>query len=103
MSSTSVAPSGAGTGTPGTGRRQSIMLAVILVTQLMVVLDATVVIVALPNVRTALGFSAADLSWVQNAYALAFGGLMLLGARAGDILGRRRVFLTGISVFTIAS
>jgi EmrB/QacA subfamily drug resistance transporter len=103
VSSTSVAASGAGTGAPGTGRRQSIMLAVILVTQLMVVLDATVVIVALPKVRTALGFSPSDLSWVQNAYALAFGGLMLLGARAGDILGRRRVFLTGVSLFTIAS
>ncbi len=103
MSSTSVAPSGAGTGAPGAGRRQSIMLAVILVTQLMVVLDATVVTIALPRIQEALGFSPADLSWVQNAYALAFGGLMLLGARAGDILGRRRVFLTGVSLFTVAS
>ena len=79
------------------------MLAVILTTQLMVVLDATVVTIALPRIQDALGFRSADLSWVQNAYALAFGGLMLLGARAGDILGRRRVFLTGIGVFTLAS
>lgn len=79
------------------------MLAVILVTQLMVILDATVVTIAMPKIQQTLGFSPSSLSWVQNAYALAFGGLLLLGARAGDILGRRRVFLTGVTVFTLAS
>jgi EmrB/QacA subfamily drug resistance transporter len=78
-------------------------LLVILTCQLMVVLDATIVNVALPHIRTALGFSPENLSWVLNAYTLTFGGLLLLGARAGDLLGRRRVFLTGIAVFILAS
>lgn len=82
---------------------QTLVLSLILVCQLMVVLDATIVNIALPDIRTDLGFSAAGLSWVINAYTLTFGGLLLLGARAGDILGRRRVFLTGIAVFTAAS
>ena len=69
----------------------------------MIVLDVSVVITALPNVRADLGFSDAALSWVQNAYALTFGGLLLLGARAGDLLGRRRVFIFGIALFTGAS
>jgi EmrB/QacA subfamily drug resistance transporter len=103
VSTTPLAPTGADTSTPGSGRRQSIMLSVILVTQLMVILDATVVTIAMPQIQHALGFSPSSLSWVQNAYALAFGGLMLLGARAGDILGRRRVFLAGVSLFTVAS
>ncbi|HJQ43249.1 MAG TPA: MFS transporter [Jatrophihabitantaceae bacterium] len=80
-----------------------LVLALILVSQLMVVLDATIVNVALHDIRDALHFSAADLSWVINAYTLTFGGLLLLGARAGDILGRRRVFLGGIALFTLAS
>jgi MFS family permease len=71
------------------------VLAVILVSQLMVVLDASIVNIALPDIRTALGFSAEDLSWVVNAYTLTFGGLLLLGARAGDLLGRRRTFPGG--------
>jgi EmrB/QacA subfamily drug resistance transporter len=69
----------------------------------MVVLDATIVNVALHDIKNALGFSSAGLSWVVTAYTLAFGGLLLLGARAGDILGRRRVFLSGITLFTLAS
>jgi EmrB/QacA subfamily drug resistance transporter len=69
----------------------------------MVVLDATIVNIALPDIRTALHFSPASLSWVINAYTLTFGGLLLLGARAGDILGRRRTFLAGITLFTLAS
>ncbi|TWD81093.1 EmrB/QacA subfamily drug resistance transporter [Kribbella amoyensis] len=101
MSSTSVAPSGAGSGTPA--RRPGVVLAVILITQLMVILDGTVVNIAMPKIQHALDFSPANLSWVQNAYALAFGGLLLLGARAGDLLGRRRVFVAGVSVFTAAS
>jgi EmrB/QacA subfamily drug resistance transporter len=71
--------------------------------QLMVILDATVVNIALPGIASGLHFSPASLSWVLNAYSLTFGGLLLLGGRAGDILGRRRTFLAGITVFTIAS
>jgi EmrB/QacA subfamily drug resistance transporter len=69
----------------------------------MVVLDATIVNIALHDIKGSLGFSSAGLSWVVNAYTLTFGGLLLLGARAGDILGRRRVFLGGIALFTLAS
>jgi EmrB/QacA subfamily drug resistance transporter len=80
-----------------------LVLTLILSVQLMVVLDATIVNIALPDIRTALHFSPASLSWVINAYTLTFGGLLLLGARAGDILGRRRTFLAGITLFTLAS
>ncbi|MDQ1742539.1 MAG: hypothetical protein QOE23_878 [Pseudonocardiales bacterium] len=83
--------------------RASIVLAVILSCQLMVVLDSTIVNVALPDMKTALHFSDAQLSWVLNAYTLTFGGLLLLGARAGDLLGRRMTFLAGIAIFTLAS
>jgi EmrB/QacA subfamily drug resistance transporter len=69
----------------------------------MVVLDATIVNVALPDIQKALGFSGSGLEWVVNAYALTFGGLLLLGGRAGDILGRRRVFIAGIILFSVAS
>jgi EmrB/QacA subfamily drug resistance transporter len=67
------------------------------------VLDATIVNVALPDIQKALGFSGSGLEWVVNAYALTFGGLLLLGGRAGDILGRRRVFIAGIILFSVAS
>jgi len=69
----------------------------------MIVLDATIVNIALPHIHTALGFSYSGLSWVLNAYTLTFGGLLLLGGRAGDILGRRRVFVAGILLFILAS
>lgn len=91
---------------PGAARREGrpgVALTVIAACQLMVVLDATIVNIALPHIQTALSFSTTDLSWVISAYTLAFGGLLLLGGRAGDILGRRRVFLTGILLFTLAS
>lgn len=80
-----------------------LVLAVILTCQLMVVLDSTIVNIALPDIQGALRLSSANLSWVINAYTLAFGGLLLLGARAGDILGRRRTFLAGIAIFVAAS
>ena len=80
-----------------------IVLAIILTVQLMIVLDASIVITALPEIHTDLGFSPTGLSWVQNAYTLTFGGLLLLGARAGDLLGRRRVFMAGLSLFVGAS
>lgn len=79
------------------------MLAVILVAQLMVMLDMSIVNVALPQIQTALDFSPSALSWVLNAYSLAFGGLLLLAARVGDLVGRRRAFLGGMTLFTIAS
>ncbi|WP_234537175.1 MFS transporter [Streptomyces shenzhenensis] len=91
---------------PGAARRQGrpgIALTVIAACQLMVVLDATIVNIALPHIQDALKFSTTDLTWVVSAYTLTFGGLLLLGARAGDILGRRRVFMTGILLFTFAS
>jgi len=69
----------------------------------MVVLDATIVNIALPHIQQVLNFSTTSLSWVLNAYTLTFGGLLLLGGRAGDILGRRRVFITGILLFSLAS
>src|ERR1700683_5642489 len=84
-------------------RSGAILLAVILTAQLMVVLDATIVNVALPHIQRSLGFSTSGLSWVINAYILTFGGFLLLGARAGDLFGRRRVFLVGIAVFTLSS
>jgi EmrB/QacA subfamily drug resistance transporter len=70
---------------------------------LMIVLDATIVNVALPSIRDDLGFSESSLAWVVNAYTLTFGGLLLLGGRLGDLYGPRRLFLTGIVVFTLAS
>src|SRR5215207_10183611 len=85
------------------GYHPALALTVIAASQLMVVLDATIVNIALPQVQQALGFSTTDLSWVLNAYTLTFGGLLLLGGRAGDILGRRRVFVSGILLFTLAS
>ncbi|HEV8219789.1 MAG TPA: MFS transporter [Streptosporangiaceae bacterium] len=85
------------------GRRPGPALLVIATAQLVVVLDATIVNVALPHVQAALGFSGSGLEWVINAYALAFGGLLLLGGRAGDLLGRRRMFVTGLVLFAAAS
>jgi MFS family permease len=83
--------------------RLGLALVVIATAQLMVVLDATIVNVALPHIQRALGFSGSGLEWVVNAYALTFGGLMLLGGRAGDLLGRRRMFLGGLLLFSAAS
>lgn len=83
--------------------RQLAVLLVILSSYLMIVLDISIVITALPRIRQTFEMSAANLSWVQNAYTLAFGGLLLLGARAGDIMGRRRMFIVGLGLFTAAS
>jgi len=83
--------------------RLGLALLVIATAQLMIVLDATIVNVALPHIQRALGFSGSGLEWVINAYALAFGGLLLLGGRAGDLLGRRRMFVAGLLLFSAAS
>jgi MFS family permease len=84
-------------------RRLGLALTVIATAQLMVVLDTTIVNVALPHIQQALRFSGSGLEWVVNAYALSFGGLLLLGGRAGDLLGRRRVFIVGLGLFSAAS
>lgn len=83
--------------------RNTAVLAIIIVSYLMIVLDISIVITGLPKIRDELQFSDAGLSWVHSAYTLAFGGFLLLGARAGDILGRRRMFITGLAIFTAAS
>ncbi|QWF77502.1 putative MFS-type transporter EfpA [Amycolatopsis sp. CA-230715] len=90
---------------PGTraAPRPGLALAVLLTCQLMFILDATVMNVALPRIRADLGFSQPGLSWVMSSYTLVFGGLLLLGGRAGDLLGRRRMFVVGVTVFTVAS
>src|SRR5277367_5713470 len=90
---------------PPSGWRQnpSVLLAVILTAQMMVVLDATIVNVALPHIQRSLHFSNSSLSWVLNAYVLTFGGLLLLGARSGDLLGRKRTFMAGIALFSLSS
>src|SRR5689334_12340078 len=90
-------------GAKKSNRHLGLALLVIATAQLMVVLDATVVNVALPRIQAALGFSGSGLEWVVNAYALAFGGLLLLGGRAGDLLGRRRMFVVGLLLFSAAS
>src|SRR5919199_5878630 len=87
----------------GTDRRRWWALYVLCVGVLMIVLDATIVNVALPSIQDDLGFSQSDLAWVVNAYLIAFGGLLLLAGRLGDLIGQRRVFLTGLTVFSVAS
>ncbi|SOC14483.1 MFS transporter [Rhodobacter maris] len=88
---------------PSRRRTQHAVLIVVLATYMMIILDTSIVITGLPEIRDGLGFSPTGLSWVQNAYTLSFGGFMLLGARAGDVLGRRRVYLAGLAVFLLAS
>jgi len=80
-----------------------LVLVLVGLAQFMVVLDATIVNVALPSIQRGLHFSPADLQWVVNAYTLAFGGFLLLGGRAADLFGRRRLFMAGIAVFSVAS
>ncbi|MFD3327787.1 MFS transporter [Streptomyces sp. NPDC058701] len=96
-------PTSNGTDGKVRGGGNGLALFVIASCQLMVVLDITIVNIALPHIQTDLGFSTESLSWVVNAYTLTFGGLLLLGGRAGDILGRRRVFIFGVLLFGLAS
>lgn len=83
--------------------RANLVLAIVLTSYLMIVLDISIVITGLPKIRDELGFSPVTLSWVQTAYTLCFGGFLLLAARAGDMLGRRRMFRLGLGIFTGAS
>src|SRR5919106_1764794 len=84
-------------------RERWLALYVLCVGMLMIVLDATIVNVALPSIQEDLGFSQNDLAWVVNAYLIAFGGLLLLSGRIGDLIGQRRIFLVGLGVFVGAS
>src|SRR5512133_3141904 len=84
-------------------RTRWLALYVLCLASLMIVLDTTIVNVALPSIREDLGFSQTSLAWVVNAYLLTFGGFLLLGGRLGDLFGHRRLFLAGITLFTLAS
>src|SRR6202048_3074141 len=86
---------------PVTGRERWVALYVLCAGMLMIVLDATVVNVALPSIQRDLGFSQSSLAWVVNAYLIAFGGLLLLAGRFGDIVGRKTVFMSGLGLFTV--
>src|SRR3954467_14286087 len=83
--------------------RRTAALAVLCAMSLMIVLDSTIVAVAVPDIQRDLGFSPAGVSWVVNAYLVAFAGLLLLAGRLGDLIGAWRVFLVGLGVFTVAS
>ena len=84
-------------------RKRWLALMVVCLGVLMIVLDVTIVNVALPSIQADLGFSETSLVWVVNAYLLTFGGFLLLGGRLGDLFGHRKLFLMGIAVFTLAS
>jgi len=88
---------------PASRARPTLILAVVLVSYFMIVLDNSIVFTGLTRIREDLAFSTSGLSWVQNAYALVFGGLLLLAARAGDIVGPRRIFIIGLTIFSSAS
>jgi MFS family permease len=79
------------------------VLVIVCFAQFMVVLDATISNVALPSIQADLGFSEANLQWVVNGYTLLFGGFLLLGGRAADLLGRRKLFVAGVALFTLSS
>jgi EmrB/QacA subfamily drug resistance transporter len=88
---------------PGRNSNPWLVLTLVCLAQFMVVLDATIVNVALPSIQADLNVAEADLQWIVNSYTLIFGGFLLLGGRAGDILGRKRLFLVGVVIFTVAS
>lgn len=91
------------TSLPDLQPHRGLVLALILASYLMIVLDISIVITGLPKIRESLGFTASGLSWVHTAYTLTFGGLLMAGARAGDLFGRRRMFMTGLAIFVLAS
>src|SRR6476646_8642642 len=86
-----------------TERRKWLALALLSAVQFMVVLDVAIVNVALPTIKTDLGFSQENLQWVVTAYSIMFGGVLLLGGRMADLLGRRRLFMAGLALFTVSS
>ena len=85
------------------GKKNGLLLFVLLIAQLMVILDITAVNIALPSLAGDLGLSGSDISWTITSYTLVFGSLLLLGGRAADLIGRRRMFLTGLGIFTASS
>ena len=87
----------------GRGRHRGLALGLVLLAQLLVVIDVSIVTLALPAIQRGLGFSAVGLQWVLSGYALAFGGFLLLGGRLADLLGRRKVLIAGAALFTTAS
>jgi EmrB/QacA subfamily drug resistance transporter len=91
------------TATAGEDRTRWLALYILCAGMLMIVLDATIVNVALPSIQDSLGFSQSNLAWVVNAYLIPFGGLLLLAGRMGDLVGQRRIFLVGLAIFTVAS
>jgi EmrB/QacA subfamily drug resistance transporter len=103
MSETDVSQAGAGKGEPAAPRNLGLVLAVLAGAQLMVVLDITIITVAVPSIQQGLHFTPTSLQWVVNGYTLAFGGLLLLGGRLGDLLGRRRIFQAGAVLFVVSS
>jgi MFS family permease len=84
-------------------RERWIALGVLCAGFLMIILDGSIVNIALPSIQSDLGFSQSSLAWVVNAYLIAFGGLLLLAGRLGDLIGRKRIFMTGLTVFVLAS
>ncbi|WP_435582056.1 MFS transporter [Amycolatopsis thermoflava] len=103
MSETTLPASGTAVAATAARPRPGVVLATLLTCQLMIVLDITVMNVALPRIQADLGFTAASLSWVMSSYTLVFGGLLLLGGRASDLFGRKRMFVGGVLLFTVAS
>ena len=96
-------PSAAAAPADGGGERHALLLAVCCAAQFMVILDVSIVNVALPSIRASLHFSSAELAWVINAYTIAFAGFLMLGGRAADLLGQRRTFMAGLALFALAS
>jgi EmrB/QacA subfamily drug resistance transporter len=103
QTTTSKPPSAAALPAATIAPSRTAILAIIMISYMMIVLDTSVVIAGLPKIHAELGFTDAGLSWVSNAYTLVFGGFLLLGARAGDVLGRRRLFIVGLAIFVVSS
>src|SRR5947208_10176347 len=103
MAQASVATPSVSTGMESSSINKTAALILVCLAQMMVIIDISVVNVALPSIKTALHFSETDLQWVVNAYTLVFAGFLLLGGRAADLLGRRSVLIAGLGLFTVAS
>src|SRR5499427_3206575 len=100
MSLSSIAPANS---TTRQNRLRWSALALIVTAQFMVILDVAIVNIALPSIKTDLGFSQENLQWILSAYTIVFGGTLLLGGRLGDLLGRRRMFMAGLGLFSLSS
>ena len=103
MSTTPATTNGSAPAATGDDRRRWLALYVLCMGMLMIVIDGTIVNVALPSIQDDLGFSQCNLAWVVNAYMIPFGGLLLLSGRLGDLIGQRKIFLIGLPLFTAAS